>query len=1257
MSLYKQFRGKAARIAKKRLPKDVVERVRESYNSTPRTKQGKGSTVRQSGSIAFIVIRESLRSIFTKNQRFTKWMSLGVGPHRLIANRVSIVLPAYNVEEYIGECLASIAAQTYRNIDVLVVLDGCTDGTEKIVRDFAADHPFVRWIAQENRGLSAARNVGARMARGEYLWFIDSDDVIPPNAAELMVQSLQSSGSDFAVANYYRFNTFRRWDPASWIMRVHQQNRRGITLEQMPEILCNAVACSKVFRTRFWRENKFMWPEGMLYEDQEVTAKAYTKARKFDILHDQLYGWRVRENGTSISQQVNRIEDLQARLRAIRMSIANLQEAGATGPADVRLLQFLNNDFRHSLTDPDAISQEYWDTLRAALQEFTADLPSDVWARISPRPAALEWLVLQNKKAEAYEYLYQDAMNPNTMRTTWHGDDLIAMLPYWDDPEVNYPESVLVVPDQDIEVEVSLRGASWSEDYRKLTITGWAYIKCIDLSENEEDIAITLVSKNQRIPLPVKRFAIPEADERASHHFNDYTNSGFRIVVDLDRLDGTARKTDWSIEVTVICGSIAKAVHVQKMNRWSSALHTGIGTTPGGVQARIRPPQGANDVAIEVIRPEFTVQDVQIVGNKITGTVVGRDSRRATPLQIVVYWQNSSEAPIAQASLKAVGQNLWAFQLPIPPYDQWPQPKSGTEDKKPDLYVRVRTDTSDFALAWPEAPLTAAEPIGTTGVALARSVAGNFSVWAAGELRLGVDETSLTSEGLSLSGHAISERRDAQVCLFNTTVHVTAPVVWADAQKWSAVLPLTADLWGRGERVLPSGAYQVGASLTENEEEEGTQVDPVSCLVFGQSIGFHVPMTLDTDHCLARFELTPGRRGQVVVEPTLKADERGQRAWKLGQSQIPFLGASGLKENTILLRSYYGEVANCNPYGVHQAIRRMGADLRIVWGVKDLSVPVPDGGIPILSGSKEWYEMLATAKYQVWNVHQPDFYRKNPGQIIVETFHGYPFKLAGVPYWSEAGFSSLRVRSYMERQAEWDYLVSPAPYATPLLEECFPGAREMLEIGYPRNDIFFDPARDEIRARTRALLGVPDGTTAVLYAPTFRDWLSDNEVKAKISEFLDPASLAERLGPDYMILMRGHPMEGRGGDVRQGGAHVVDVTSYPLVEELCLASDVGVMDYSSLRFDYALTGNPVLYFVPDLEQYLHQERGSLIPYEGTAPGPWCQTLDELVDALVDVDAVGQEYHDARNLFIKDFLPLEDGKAGERLIQTLLSTQD
>ena len=396
-------------------------------------------------------------------------------------------------------------------------------------------------------------------------------------------------------------------------------------------------------------------------------------------------------------------------------------------------------------------------------------------------------------------------------------------------------------------------------------------------------------------------------------------------------------------------------------------------------------------------------------------------------------------------------------------------------------------------------------------------------------------------------------------------------------------------------------------------------------------------------------------RHLLTGAPRRRADQ-GRGVENYWRERMPRLARPGLRNDTILLRSYYGEVANCNPYGVHQAIHRLGLDWTILWAVKDLDVALPQGGIPVVIGSRQWYEALARVRYSVWNVHQqPVWYRKNPGQVMVQTFHGYPFKLAGMPYWPGAGFNEDRIRSYLERHADWDYLVSPAPYATPLLEECFPGARHLLEIGYPRNDIFFDPARGQIREEVRHRLGIPGDTTAVLYAPTYRDWLSDNETSAQASELLSPANLARSLSPDHVVLMRGHPMEARGGGSRPGGARVIDVTAYPRVEELCLASDAGVFDYSSLRFDYALTGKPMVFFVPDLDQYLTQERGSLIPYEPTAPGPYCRTLDDLSGLLGSLDRLTTDYASRRAQFIQDYLPLEDGHAGERLVRALLES--
>src|SRR5436309_7541691 len=118
--------------------------------------------------------------------------------------RISVVVPAYDVEPYLHECLASIAGQTVTDLEVIVVDDGSTDGTRAVAEAFAAGDPRFRVIAQANRGLGAARNAGVDAAGGALLAFVDGDDALPPRAYEHLSAALSRTGSDFAAGNVLR---------------------------------------------------------------------------------------------------------------------------------------------------------------------------------------------------------------------------------------------------------------------------------------------------------------------------------------------------------------------------------------------------------------------------------------------------------------------------------------------------------------------------------------------------------------------------------------------------------------------------------------------------------------------------------------------------------------------------------------------------------------------------------------------------------------------------------------------------------------------------------------------------------------------------------------------------------------------------------------------------------------------------------------------------------------------------------------------
>ncbi|GAA5071277.1 CDP-glycerol glycerophosphotransferase [Thermocatellispora tengchongensis] len=236
---------------------------------------------------------------------------------------LSVVVPYYNVEKYVGECLDSIAGQTLRDLEVICVDDGSADGSAEIVRARAAADDRITVLVQPNRGLGPARNAGVARARGRYLAFADSDDVVPPDAYATMVASLEETGSDLACGNVRRLQGDRltqsyahREAFRATVRRTHVREHRDLVRDRM--------AWNKVFRRAFWDRHGLAFP-ARLYEDQPVTIPAHVLARTVDVLSDVVYHWREREEGTSsITQRRLEPGNLRDRLLSVRDTAAFL---------------------------------------------------------------------------------------------------------------------------------------------------------------------------------------------------------------------------------------------------------------------------------------------------------------------------------------------------------------------------------------------------------------------------------------------------------------------------------------------------------------------------------------------------------------------------------------------------------------------------------------------------------------------------------------------------------------------------------------------------------------------------------------------------------------------------------------------------------------------------------------------------------------------------------------------------------------------
>ncbi|SCF02982.1 CDP-glycerol:poly(glycerophosphate) glycerophosphotransferase [Micromonospora haikouensis] len=341
----------------------------------------------------------------------------------------------------------------------------------------------------------------------------------------------------------------------------------------------------------------------------------------------------------------------------------------------------------------------------------------------------------------------------------------------------------------------------------------------------------------------------------------------------------------------------------------------------------------------------------------------------------------------------------------------------------------------------------------------------------------------------------------------------------------------------------------------------------------------------------------------------------------------------------------------CNPAAIYEAARRLAPQVRGVWIVRrDRVASLPPGVEYVVAGTREYHRVLARATWLVNNVNFPDFVRKRPGSVHVQTHHGTPVKVMGLdqqryPF----GAVGMDFAKLLRRVDRWDYSVSANSFSTQMWERAYPAAYTTLEVGYPRNDRLVTATDTEVR-EVRARLGLAAGDRVVLYAPTHREHLPGYRPP------FDPELLRDALGPAGVLLMRSHYFADRdrrrpvpGSGAAPGPARVRDVSGHDRVEDLYLAADVLVTDYSSAMFDYAVLDRPIVVYAPDWEAY-RLARGVYLDLLAEPPGAVTTSFPGLLDLFRSGAVYAEPATAARRRFRERFCALEDGHAAERVVR-------
>lgn len=1158
---------------------------------------------------------------------------------------LSVVVPIYNVAPYLRDCLGSIANQAHRELEVIMVDDGSTDDSAAIAEEFAAQDPRFKLVRQENRGLGAARNTGVRHASGAYLMFVDSDDLLPAYALATLVASLEQSGSDFASGNVYRLNS-RGVRPSSLHKRIFAETRLRTHVTRMRDLLEDRTAWNKVFRRQFWDKHELSFPEGVLYEDTPAIVPAHVLAGSVDVLEVPVYYWRERE-GTdrSITQRRDELKgfvDRMSGVDSVSRFLAEHKQRKVKRWYDAAALRGDLMLFMKVLPDVDEdYRREFLDRCNDFLDRVEPSVLAGLHTTIQ-----LQWHLVRQRMLDELLTVVNATRHVPTTPIVRRGRKRYHELPFLDDKRPEMPRELFLAGTP--QPRTRLHAVRWDGD--QLHLRGHAFIQGMPANHPWSAARLVTVRRGKRKINSVARpRRCPDATADSLLPEVAYDWSGFEAVIDVTKLRGADGK--WSSGTWPVMIGVVGPAQASRGPLNPGGSGTGIRLTSHYVadDVRITPVIEDRSVSLQVEEVAARADGCRLAGDhvEIRGVLTA-------PAPEGVSIQLSRAAGVLWRTYTASVED-GRFTARVPLADL----RAELDEAAPTLIGEVGDRWQvEAAIGGAVHPVVADEdfpelraPVDSRELWLQRSPNGHLEL----DLLPGgpaVTEVSWTGGRLVLAGNLPLPGPAGDWSQFAVVLRV-----WGAKEERSFPAEVAGTAWRveidpvavptfAGLVQLRTGVWDLFCRASHGQDA------PLAHLPFAVSALVPLPLPAGLAHREMTLERHRHERTVLRVQPALDLDEQGPYCQnRLRTREYPEMRRRPLRD-AVFYNSFTGRQFSDSPRAVHDELVRQGLPLEHLWAVRDGQVALPETATGVRLSGRDWYQALATSRFIVTNQHLPEWFERRDGQVVVQTWHGTPLKRIGHDI-SDVRFADPTYLQKLDRETpNWSFLISPNRFSTPILRRAFRYGGEMLEIGYPRNDVLYAD-REPVAQRVRAQLGLPADRKVVLYAPTWRDDEFYGPGRYKMSMMLDLDRAAERLGADHVLLVRRHPNVV--DEIPQSGdGFVWDVSTYPDIADLLAITDVLVTDYSSVMFDFANTRRPMVFFTYDLEHYRDRLRGFYFDFEAEAPGPLLHTSDDVIAAIRDVDRVTAEHADAYTRFVERACDLDDGHATQRLIDRMLA---
>jgi CDP-glycerol glycerophosphotransferase len=314
---------------------------------------------------------------------------------------ISVVVIVYNDAIRLPAAVRSVLDQTLRNVEVVIADDCSTDGSYEVARQLAARSDRVRAIRlpENSGGCGEPRNQGIAVARGRYVMFLDSDDMLEPNACRNMLEAAESTGADLVSGLCLRVHTdSRHGKKVKWYPWLYRETRTFDSVAEIPDLMVfDTLSTNKCYRREFLLDNGLTFPKGIHYEDLLFSARAYLAASRITLIPNTVYHWNVVEKAAvkSISNRRHEIDNFADRVEIHRRIDRVLEERGQAQLKLHKDRKFLKHDLVLYLRDLPFLDDDYRHRFAALARDYIRDFSPKAYEELSPIHRLCAYLLLR----------------------------------------------------------------------------------------------------------------------------------------------------------------------------------------------------------------------------------------------------------------------------------------------------------------------------------------------------------------------------------------------------------------------------------------------------------------------------------------------------------------------------------------------------------------------------------------------------------------------------------------------------------------------------------------------------------------------------------------------------------------------------------------------------------------------------------------------------------------------------------------------